>query len=157
MVSTGSITGYLVESKTLKFLKYRMTTSLAKYKKGGHPMIYQDKSLQCYDCSTTFIFGTEEQEQFASRGHTNVPKRCPSCREVRKARQLANGGNGHNSRDIYSSGSYSDRSFSSAPRQMFPVICATCGEDTQVPFEPRGDRPVYCPNCYRKTNPVKRY
>ncbi|MGP8078967.1 MAG: CxxC-x17-CxxC domain-containing protein [Dehalococcoidales bacterium] len=40
---------------------------------------------------------------------------------------------------------------------MYPVKCATCGKDTQVPFEPRGDRPVYCSDCYRKTNPTKRY
>jgi CxxC-x17-CxxC domain-containing protein len=40
---------------------------------------------------------------------------------------------------------------------MFPVKCATCGKDTQVPFEPRSGRPVYCSDCYRKTNPEKRY
>jgi len=113
-------------------------------------MIYQDKSLQCSDCSTAFTFGAEEQEQFATRGYTNEPKRCPPCREARKAKQ--NGGN-----SFSSGGGYGNRSYSSAPRQMFPVKCATCGKDTQVPFEPRGDRPVYCSDCYRKTNPVKRY
>ncbi|MBM2824685.1 MAG: hypothetical protein HW402_349 [Dehalococcoidales bacterium] len=111
-------------------------------------MSYQDKSIQCSDCATTFTFGVEEQEQFASRGYTNEPKRCPSCREARKATQAASGGG---------SSYNSNRSYSSAPRQMFPVKCATCGKDTQVPFEPRGDRPVYCSDCYRKTNPVKRY
>ncbi len=114
-------------------------------------MIYQDKSIQCSDCSTTFTFGAEEQEQFASRGYTNEPKRCPTCREARKARQYGNGGNSS------SSGSSGNRSYSSAPRQMFSVKCSTCGKDAQVPFEPRGDRPVYCSDCYRKTNPVKRY
>ncbi|MFC2021924.1 CxxC-x17-CxxC domain-containing protein [Chloroflexota bacterium] len=114
-------------------------------------MSFQDKSLQCYDCSTTFTFGTEEQEQFASRGYTNEPKRCLPCRELRKEKQHANNGNS------YSSGSYGNRSYSSTPRQMFPVKCATCGQDTEVPFEPSGDRPVYCRDCYRKTNPVKRY
>jgi len=112
-------------------------------------MIYQDKSLQCSDCSTVFTFSAQEQEQFATRGYTNEPKRCPPCREARKAQQ--NGGNS------YSSGSYGNRSYSSAPRQMFPIKCSTCGKDAQVPFEPRGDRPVYCSDCYRKTNPVKRY
>jgi CxxC-x17-CxxC domain-containing protein len=37
---------------------------------------------------------------------------------------------------------------------MFPVICAECGNDTEVPFEPRGDRPVYCRDCYRKIRPA---
>ena len=50
-------------------------------------MSFQDKSIQCFDCGTTFTFSAEEQEQFASRGYTNEPKRCPSCRQARKARQ----------------------------------------------------------------------
>ncbi len=29
------------------------------------------------------------------------------------------------------------------------VVCASCGQTTTVPFEPRGDRPVYCKSCYR--------
>jgi CxxC-x17-CxxC domain-containing protein len=117
-------------------------------------MNYTDKSIQCSDCGSTFTFSAEEQEQYASRGYTNEPKRCPTCRDERKAKQNLSGGNSRSS----SGGSYSSsRSYSSAPRQMFPVKCATCGKDTQVPFEPRGDRPVYCSDCYRKTNPVKRY
>jgi len=33
---------------------------------------------------------------------------------------------------------------------MFPVTCAHCGRDTEVPFEPRQGRPVYCSDCYSK-------
>jgi CxxC-x17-CxxC domain-containing protein len=113
-------------------------------------MAYQDKALQCSDCSTAFTFSAQEQEQFATKGYTNEPKRCPSCRQARRAQQGGNGGSS------YSSGGYANRSYSSAPRQMFTVKCATCGKDAQVPFEPRGDRPVYCSDCYRKTNPIKR-
>ena len=29
------------------------------------------------------------------------------------------------------------------------VVCASCGQTTTVPFEPKGDRPVYCKSCYR--------
>ena len=36
----------------------------------------------------------------------------------------------------------------SAPSQGTPVICSGCGQPTTVPFEPRGDRPVYCRDCY---------
>lgn len=100
-------------------------------------MTYQDKSIQCSDCGTTFTFSADEQEQFASRGYTNEPKRCPSCRQARKAQQ--NGSSGYGNRSSY------------APtRQMFPAKCAECGKDTQVPFEPRSGRPVYCSDCYRK-------
>jgi CxxC-x17-CxxC domain-containing protein len=112
-------------------------------------MDFQDKSLTCSDCGATFTFSAQEQEQFATKGYTNEPKRCLACRQARRAQQ--NGGGG------FSSGSYGNRSYNSAPRQMYPVKCATCGKDTEVPFQPRGDRPVYCSDCYRKTNPVKRY
>jgi len=108
-------------------------------------MSFEDKSIQCSDCGTTFSFSAGEQEFFASKGFTNEPKRCPECRRAKKSEQ---GGGGS-----YGGGSSSYGS----PRQMFPVKCATCGKDTEVPFEPRGDRPVYCSDCYRKTNPVKRY
>ncbi len=33
-------------------------------------------------------------------------------------------------------------------RQLYSVKCAKCGKETQVPFKPSGDRPVYCRDCY---------
>ena len=96
-------------------------------------MGFEDKSIQCADCGTTFTFSAEEQELFASKGYTNEPKRCLPCRQARKAER-------------YGSGYGSDRS----QRQMFPVKCAQCGKDTEVPFEPRQGRPVYCSDCYSK-------
>jgi CxxC-x17-CxxC domain-containing protein len=42
-----------------------------------------------------------------------------------------------------------------AKRQMFPVVCGDCGKDTEVPFEPRGDRPVYCRDCFTKHAPSR--
>ncbi len=30
------------------------------------------------------------------------------------------------------------------------VICSDCGTEFQVPFIPRGDRPLYCSECFRK-------
>ncbi len=94
-------------------------------------MSYLDKSLQCSDCGATFTFSVEEQEFFASKGYTNEPKRCPSCRQARKTERYGDGGYGYRSR-----------------RQMFPATCAECGTDTEVPFQPREDRPVYCSECY---------
>ena len=103
-------------------------------------MSFVEKSILCSDCGTTFTFSAGEQEQFASRGYTNEPKRCPPCREARKARQYGNNGN-----------SYRNDSHSYRPsRQMFPVKCSECGKDTEVPFEPTNGRPVYCSDCYRK-------
>jgi CxxC-x17-CxxC domain-containing protein len=31
---------------------------------------------------------------------------------------------------------------------MYPAVCSSCGQDTQVPFQPRGDKPVYCSDCF---------
>jgi CxxC-x17-CxxC domain-containing protein len=119
-----------------------MTILSTKYEKGGHSMSYTDKSIQCSDCNTNFTFSADEQEQFASRGYTNEPKRCPACRQARKAQQ--NGGS-----------SFSNNSGYAPRREMFPAKCAECGKDTQVPFEPRSGRPVYCSDCYRKVKPSR--
>ena len=39
---------------------------------------------------------------------------------------------------------------------MHPAVCSRCGKATEVPFLPRGDKPVYCRECYsqepRRTN-----
>lgn len=35
-------------------------------------------------------------------------------------------------------------------RQMYAVVCFDCGKDTEIPFKPSGDRPVYCQECFAK-------
>ncbi|HNR44529.1 MAG TPA: hypothetical protein PKH80_05120 [Methanofastidiosum sp.] len=42
------------------------------------------------------------------------------------------------------------------PREMHKATCASCGQETEVPFKPDGTRPVYCKECYQKKNP-RRY
>jgi CxxC-x17-CxxC domain-containing protein len=37
---------------------------------------------------------------------------------------------------------------------MHAVVCGDCGKNTEVPFEPRGDRPVYCRECFAKHSPA---
>ncbi len=99
-------------------------------------MSFQDKSLTCADCGTTFTFSAAEQEFFQSKGYTNEPKRCPTCRQSRKAERYGSGGGGAGG---------------GRARQMFPAVCAQCGKETEVPFEPREGRPVYCSDCFSKT------
>src|SRR3990172_6248338 len=94
----------------------------------------QDKTLTCRDCGREFTFTASEQEFFAQKGFTNEPSRCPECRAARKASE---GGGGYGRRE----------------REMFPAVCAQCGKDTQVPFQPRSDRPVYCSDCYSAQRP----
>lgn len=93
--------------------------------------MYQDKTLSCRECGADFIFTASEQEFYAEKGFTNEPGRCPRCRAAR--RQRNNGG-------------------SRAPREMYAVICAECGAETEVPFRPSGDRPVYCRDCFSKNS-----
>jgi len=38
----------------------------------------------------------------------------------------------------------------SEDRKMYKCICADCGKDSEVPFEPKPDRPVYCKECLPK-------
>jgi len=40
--------------------------------------------------------------------------------------------------------------FNRPPREMHKAICADCGKETEVPFKPSGERPVYCRECFRK-------
>ncbi|MFH1640219.1 MAG: zinc-ribbon domain containing protein [Chloroflexota bacterium] len=100
-------------------------------------MAFEDKSLVCAECGATFVFSAEEQSFFQSKGYTNEPKRCPSCREARRAQR------------------YGSDNSARPSRQMFPVTCAECGKATEVPFEPREGRPVYCSECYNKIRPSR--
>jgi len=41
-------------------------------------------------------------------------------------------------------------------REMFDAKCADCGNDCQIPFKPKDDRPVYCSECFQKHKPAPR-
>ncbi len=103
-------------------------------------MTYQDRTLTCRDCGREFPFTASEQQFFADRGFTNDPSRCPECRAARKAERGEGG---------YSSGG----GYARREREMFPAVCAQCGKDTMVPFQPRTDKPVYCSDCYSAQRP----
>ena len=47
-------------------------------------MPYTDKTLACVDCGSEFIFSAEDQQYHADRGFMNEPRRCRSCRAVRR-------------------------------------------------------------------------
>ncbi len=97
-------------------------------------MALSDITLVCSDCGAEFPFTVGEQEFYSSRGFTNYPKRCSSCRNARRGQQPRDGGGG--------GGGYG------APRETFSIVCSNCGADATVPFRPRGDRPVYCSDCF---------
>jgi len=119
-------------------------------------MSYQDKVLTCADCGTQFVFSANEQAFYAERGFTNEPKRCGPCRQNRKASRgggssYSSGGYGGSGGDAYSSGGggYSSGGGGyGGQRELHSVTCSSCGGEAKVPFVPRGDRPVYCSDCF---------
>ena len=95
-----------------------------------------DTILTCRDCGQRFTFTAGEQDFYASRGYSE-PGRCPDCRAARKTERGAGGGG-------YSSGGYGRE------REMYSVTCSSCGNEAQVPFQPSGDKPVYCSACFQQ-------
>ncbi len=93
-------------------------------------MAFQDQTLTCRDCGQPFVWTASEQEFYQSKGFQNSPVRCPKDRAAKKAR-MDGGGRG-------------------GPRQMYEITCSNCGRKDSVPFQPRGDRPVLCGDCFRK-------
>ncbi|MDR3542814.1 MAG: zinc-ribbon domain containing protein [Desulfosporosinus sp.] len=97
--------------------------------------MFTDKVLTCRDCGREFLFSASEQDFFAEKGFTNEPRSCPECRAAKKAQNRPSDGYNNNRSE----------------RRMFPAICAECGKETAVPFQPSGDKPVYCRECFHPT------
>lgn len=57
-----------------------------------------------------------------------------------------------NSESRDSSGGRSYERSSSEDRQMYDAVCDECGNKCSVPFQPRGDKPIYCSSCFEKRN-----
>lgn len=85
--------------------------------------MFEDKVLVCKECGAEFVFTAGEQEFYAQRGLQNEPGRCRACRQNRKNAARAN-------------------------RVMYDAVCADCGTQFKLPFEPQTDRPVYCSACF---------
>jgi CxxC-x17-CxxC domain-containing protein len=103
--------------------------------------MYTDRSLTCVECGLDFTFSADDQQYHAERGYQD-PKRCPSCRA---SRRQSRGGDSYGS----AGGGGGGGTYSRPQRQMFSATCARCGREAMVPFEPRGDRPVYCSDCFQ--------
>ena len=107
-------------------------------------MSFADRTLTCRDCGQQFAFTAGEQEFYQSRGLTNDPGRCPECRRARKQQ----GGGGGGGSGYSSGGGGYGGGYDRPRREMFPATCSACGKETKVPFQPRGDKPVYCSDCF---------
>ena len=116
--------------------------------------MYADKAMRCVACGTDFVFTVREQEFHASKGFTNEPRRCPTCRQARRAggsrdtaparpREQAAGREGVQE-PARAAGA------TQAERRTFAATCSACGGEATLPFEPVGNRPVLCSGCYDK-------
>jgi len=124
-----------------------------------------DVNLVCEECGREFVHTKEKQEFYQSIGLTNLPKRCPECREKRRGvnRQQkerrapgpVGGGFNRGARAGFG-GPPRDRGFRTGPPQQFEAVCAACGKQTTLPFKPNGSRPVYCRDCFRQQRPMGR-
>lgn len=94
-----------------------------------------DRTMVCRDCGREFMFTAGEQTFYAERGFV-PPSRCISCRASRRAERQMMGDDGPRQ--------------PAAARQLYAAICADCGRETMVPFEPRTGRPVYCRDCFAR-------
>jgi CxxC-x17-CxxC domain-containing protein len=107
-------------------------------------MSFTDKNITCVECGQSFVFSAQEQETYQQRGFLNEPKRCAPCRAARKDR-MGGGGGGRGG----FGGSRGGGGGRGGGGERFTAVCADCGKEAQLPFKPRGDRPVYCSDCFR--------
>ncbi len=103
---------------------------------------FTDRTLKCVECGADFTYTASEQELHQSLGYQNEPKRCTPCREAKRQRKGDSGG--------MRGGPRSGGRPGGGPREFFTALCAECGKEAQLPFKPRGDRPVYCSDCFAK-------
>lgn len=96
----------------------------------GDYVAYVDKVLKCRDCGSDFVFASGEQEFYVEKGFQHEPTRCRDCRTNKKRTPNGPANRGGRARELYD------------------ATCAECGVATQVPFQPRGDRPVLCRDCF---------
>jgi CxxC-x17-CxxC domain-containing protein len=108
--------------------------------------MYVDRTMTCVDCGVEFIHSAADQEYYLQKGFTSEPKRCASCRAYRRS-----------TRDGGDPAAGSPRGYERADdrgsREYFVAVCSTCGNQAQVPFKPRMDKPVYCSDCFRTIKP----
>jgi len=109
--------------------------------------MYVDRTMTCVDCGVEFIHSAADQEYYLQKGFTSEPKRCASCRAYRRSTRDGGGDPAVGSpRDF-------DRADDRGSREYFVAVCSSCGNQAQVPFKPRMDKPVYCSDCFRTIKP----
>jgi CxxC-x17-CxxC domain-containing protein len=110
---------------------------------------YVDRTITCVDCGVEFVHTVADQEFYAQKGFSSDPKRCASCRVYRRS---ARDGGADDARGAGGPRGY-ERTGDRSQREFFAAVCTSCGNQAQVPFRPRMDKPVYCSVCFRQVKP----
>jgi CxxC-x17-CxxC domain-containing protein len=97
-------------------------------------MSFYDKTLTCRDCGERFVWTSEDQEFFASKGF-NQPSRCQDCRSARKS---DNGKQRHEEHFVRT------------------ASCIECGTEVKVTKSMENVKAIRCRPCYEafKARPV---
>jgi CxxC-x17-CxxC domain-containing protein len=123
----------------------------------------EPRLLICVDCQKPFSFSEDEQRFYQQRGF-RVPVRCLDCRAARRASRNADlirnaepESSWTETLGHYGGVTSNSRNGNGLRRNGggFPAICAACGKETVVPFEPRSGRPVYCRDCFTATKKAR--
>lgn len=116
----------------------------------------EPRLLICADCQKPFAFSDEEQRFYQQRG-VRKPIRCLDCRAARRASRNADLIHNADPESAWTEtfghygGSTSNARLGAGRRNGnggYPAVCAACGKETVIPFEPRAGRPVYCRECF---------
>ena len=88
----------------------------------------------CIVCGKEFDLNGIEENIYKMMGFEKLPRRCHGCRGSEKAKNSA----------------------VKPPKEMYSVICEGCGIQTQIPFKPKGEKPVYCSSCFAKNKKIEK-
>ena len=89
-----------------------------------------DNKIVCSVCAMAFELSEDEKVFYEKMRFIHAPRRCRICRGAENALKSA----------------------VKPERIMYNAICDKCGEETQLPFKPTGDKPVYCRACFAARN-----
>ena len=111
---------------------FRRSNRFSGKRDSGRPTMHRAVCSKCgKDCEVPF------------KPTGNKPIFCSEC--------FRNEGN-NDSRRPSSGGRDSRRPSFGGDKRMYEATCAECGVKCEVPFKPRGDKPVLCSDCFSKKN-----
>jgi len=114
----------------------------------------RDRELTTVTCSDC---GNECQIPFKPKD--DRPVYCRDCFQNHKPQERS-GGSRFNRGSSYGRNDrgsrFSESSRNDRPKELTTVTCSDCGNECQIPFKPKDDRPVYCRDCFQNHKPQER-